>query len=41
MRKEEVLNSLPNISKIKKTFNWKPTTNLQKGLIKTISFYEN
>ena len=41
MRKEEVLNSLPNISKIKKTFNWKPTTNLHNGLIKTIKFYEN
>ena len=41
MRKEEVLNSFPSISKIKKTFGWKPTTNLQKGLIKTIKSYEN
>ena len=41
MRKEEVLNSFPCISKIKKTFGWKPTTNLQKGLLKTIKSYEN
>ncbi len=41
MRKEEVLNSYPSISKVKKTFNWNPTTTLQKGLAKTIRFYEN
>lgn len=39
MRKEEVINSYPNISKIRKAFNWKPTTELEKGLIKTIKSY--
>ena len=39
MRKEEVINSYPNISKIKKAFKWKPTTELKKGLIKTIKSY--
>ena len=40
MRKEEIINSYPNISKIKKAFKWKPTTELEKGLIKTIKSYE-
>ena len=39
--KEEVINSYPNISKIRKAFNWKPTTKFEKGLIKTIKSYAN
>ena len=41
MRKDETLKSYPKISKVIKSFNWKPSTNIRKGLKKTINFYEN
>lgn len=41
MRMDESYSSYPNISKIKKNFNWKPKTKLLSGLKKTINFYGN
>jgi len=41
LRKDEILKLYPNISKIKKNFNWKPKTKLLSGLKKTINFYGN
>ena len=41
MRKDEMKNNYPDISKIKKYYNWSPKTNIKLGLKKTISFYEN
>jgi nucleoside-diphosphate-sugar epimerase len=40
MRKEEVKFLYPSIKKIKKSFNWRPQTNIFSGLKKTIRFYE-
>ena len=40
MRKDEINNLYPNIKKVKKEFNWSPKVSLNKGLIKTIKFYE-
>ena len=40
MRKDESKSLYPKITKIKKTFSWKPNTNISKGLKKTIKFYE-
>ena len=40
MRKDEMKNNFPDISKIKKYYNWSPEINLNLGLKKTISFYE-
>lgn len=40
MKKSETKKSYPNVKKIKKIFNWKPNTNLDVGLKKTIKFYE-
>ena len=31
----------PNISLAKKKLNWTPKTDLKKGLIKTIKYFEN
>ncbi len=39
MRKDEINKLYPDISRVKKEFNWKPKTSLKKGLIKTINFY--
>lgn len=39
LRSEENLVTFPNIYKIKKTFKWKPKTNLIQGIKKTIKFY--
>ena len=39
-RDDETMNLYPKILKVKKYFNWKPKTNLSKGLKKTIMFYE-
>ena len=39
MRKEEIKNLYPDISKVKKYFNWKPKIKLKIGLKKTIRFY--
>ncbi len=40
MRKDEILNLYPNIAKVRKVFNWKPKFTIEKGLNKTIKFYE-
>ena len=40
MRKEEMTNTYPDISKIKKIYNWKPKIKINDGLKKTIDFYE-
>ncbi len=39
MRKDEINKLYPDISRVKKEFNWKPKTSLKRGLIKTINFY--
>ena len=41
MRKDETKILYPNITKVKKTFNWKPKTSLKFGLQKTIRYYKN
>ena len=41
MRKDETFSLYPKISKIIKTFNWKPSISIHQGLKKTINFYEN
>ena len=41
MRKDEIKILYPNITKVKKTFNWKPKTSLKFGLQKTIRYYKN
>ncbi|MBD1134942.1 NAD(P)-dependent oxidoreductase [Pelagibacterales bacterium SAG-MED47] len=40
LRKDEILNLYPNISKVKKKFNWSPKINFNTGLKKTIKFYK-
>ena len=40
MRPEEALDNYPNISKVKKYFNWQPKVKLKVGLKRTIKFYE-
>lgn len=40
MRPEEALDNYPNISKVKKDFNWQPKVKLKVGLKRTIKFYE-
>ena len=40
MRKDEILNLYPNIAKVRKVFNWKPKFTIEKGLNRTIKFYE-
>jgi len=40
MRKDETIASFPYLEKIKKTFDWKPLINLEKGLKNTILFYK-
>ena len=39
-RKDEILKLYPSINKIKKILNWKPKTNLDEGLVKTINYYK-
>ena len=41
MRKDEIHKLYPSIKKVKKTFKWKPKTNLKNGIKKTINFYKN
>ena len=41
MRKEEMKCTYPDIQKIKKKYSWKPKTNINLGLRKTINFYAN
>ena len=40
MRKDETVHNYPNISKVKRTYNWRPKVNLSDGLRKTILFYK-
>ncbi len=40
MRTDELKTLYPDISRIKKEFNWKPKVSLKKGLKNTISYYE-
>jgi len=40
LRKDEILELYPNISKIRKAINWKPKTDFKSGLKKTIKFYK-
>ena len=39
MRNEEIKFTYPNISKIKKNYNWRPKIKINEGLKKTINFY--
>tara|TARA_Y100000590_G_scaffold409430_1_gene501605 strand:- start:3232 stop:4152 length:921 start_codon:yes stop_codon:yes gene_type:complete len=39
LRKDEILELYPNIKKAKKIINWKPKTSFEKGLTKTIKYY--
>ena len=39
LRKDEILKLYPSIKKIQKTLSWKPKTSFEKGLKKTIKFY--
>ncbi len=39
MRKDEINSLYPSIEKVKKEFNWKPQTNINVGISKTINFY--
>ena len=41
MKKNELLKLYPNISLVKKIFNWKPNTGLRKGIKLTVNFYQN
>ena len=40
MRKYEILNLYPNIAKVRKVFNCKQKFTIEKGLNRTIKFYE-
>ena len=40
LRKDEIYKIYPNIDKTKKFFKWSPKTSVNKGLLKTIKFYE-
>ena len=39
-RKNENLKLYPSITKIKRFLGWKPKTNLNEGLVKTINYYK-
>ena len=41
LRKDEILKLYPNITKIKKFTNWRPSINFKIGLNKTIKFYKS
>ena len=41
LRKDEILELYPNVSKIKETIKWKPKINFMNGLNKTIKFYKS
>jgi nucleoside-diphosphate-sugar epimerase len=41
MRKDEVKNLYPDISRVKMAFKWKPKIDFKKGIRKTIFFYKN
>ena len=39
-RKDEILKLYPSINKISRILGWKPKTNLNQGLVKTINYYK-
>ena len=39
-RKDEILKLYPSINKISRILGWKPKTNFNQGLIKTIKYYK-
>ena len=39
-RKKEIINLYPSIKKICRVLGWKPKTNLNQGLVKTINYYK-
>ena len=39
LRKDEIMKLYPNINKARKILNWKPSISLEKGLRKTIQFF--
>ena len=39
-RKDEILKLYPSINKISRILGWKPKTNLNQGLAKTINYYK-
>ena len=41
LRKDEILNLYPDISKAKKFLNWSPKKNFETGLKETIKYYKN
>jgi len=41
LRKDEIKRLYPSIQKANKLLNWRPKTNLEKGLLKTINDYKN
>ena len=38
---KDVINRQPDITKIKKLYKWKPSTKIEDGIKKTISFFNN
>lgn len=41
MKKNELLKLYPNISLVKKIYNWRPNTELSEGIKLTVNFYKN
>ena len=41
LRKDEILKLYPSLNKVKKILNWQAKVNLEKGLKKTIKYYNN
>ena len=41
LRKDEIIEFYPSISKAKKILNWKPKINFEKGLKRTINYYKS
>jgi len=40
LRKDEIIKLYPNLSKVKKLFNWEPKIDLEKGLKETIKYFK-
>ena len=38
---KDVINRQPDITKIKKLYKWKPSTKIEDGIKKTISYFNN
>lgn len=41
LRKDEIINSFPNINKIKNLISWYPSIDIDKGLLQTINYFKN